>query len=203
MPLHIQPLLLLYSYKCHTMTSVVAEIESSGVQIENIPGRCTCLCQTVDVGVGKSLKTRARPHLWEEWMVEHCTTATAPLKPPLQLLMSQWITDSAKQICECNGIVRNSWQHAVFSYFPNETFAAVAPAAADAMDNDGAFLKMLMISTLMLMTVILMTMIVSNAVQFIKGKNYGYISLSFIIIIIVSPHFLRNFRLQGFCKPTG
>jgi hypothetical protein len=58
------------------------------------------------------------------------------LKPPLRLLMSQWITDSTKQICKSNGIVRNSWQHIEFSYFPNETVAAVAPATADALDND-------------------------------------------------------------------
>ena len=79
--MHIQPQLLLERYKCHTMASVFADIEALGVQIENIPGRCTGLYQPVDVRVGKPLKTRAR-HLWEEWMVEQCTTATAPLKPP-------------------------------------------------------------------------------------------------------------------------
>jgi hypothetical protein len=50
--------------------------------------------------------------------------------------MSQRIADFAKQICESNGIVRNSWRLGEFRCFPNETVAAVAPAAADAMDND-------------------------------------------------------------------
>ena len=50
--------------------------------------------------------------------------------------MSQWVTDSAKQICESNSIVWNSWRHAEFRYFPNEMIAAVAPATAGAMDND-------------------------------------------------------------------
>jgi hypothetical protein len=57
--MHIQPLLLLDSYKCHTMASVVADIEALGIQIENIPGGCTGLCQPVDVGVGKPQRTRA------------------------------------------------------------------------------------------------------------------------------------------------
>ncbi len=62
-PKHIQPLLLLDSYKCHTMASVTGSIEALGVQIEIIPGGCTGLCQPVDAGIGKPLKSRAR-HLW-------------------------------------------------------------------------------------------------------------------------------------------
>jgi hypothetical protein len=37
-PEHIQPLLLLDSYKCHTMASVTGNIKALGVQIEIIPG---------------------------------------------------------------------------------------------------------------------------------------------------------------------
>ena len=72
-PVHIQPLLLLDSYQCHTMASVTGDIEALGVQVEIIPGGCTGLCQPVDVGIGKPLKRRAH-HLWEEWMIDQCTT---------------------------------------------------------------------------------------------------------------------------------
>jgi hypothetical protein len=61
---HIQPLLLLDSYKRHTMASVTGNIEALGVQIEIIPGGCTGLCQPADVGIGKPLMSRAH-HFWE------------------------------------------------------------------------------------------------------------------------------------------
>ena len=134
-PEHIQPLLLLDSYKCHTMASVTGSIEALGVQIEIIPGGCTGLCQPVDVGIGKPLKSRAR-HLWEEWMIDQCTTNNGQSRPPSRLLMSQWISDSVNRLRRSDTLVRNSWQHAEYSYFPNETVAAAAvDEAADAPDN--------------------------------------------------------------------
>jgi DDE superfamily endonuclease len=63
-PANIQPSLLLDSYRCHTMAPVTEEIEAMGVQIEIIPGGCTGMCQPIDVGIGKTIKTLAR-HLWE------------------------------------------------------------------------------------------------------------------------------------------
>ncbi len=116
-PEHIQPLLLLDSYKCHTMASVTGSIEALGVQIEIIPGGCTGLCQPVDVGIGKPLKSRAR-HLWEEWMIDQCTTNNGQSRPPSRLLMSQWISDSVNRLRESDTLVRNSWRHAEYSYFP-------------------------------------------------------------------------------------
>ena len=44
-PEGIVPLLLLDSYRCHVMASVVNEIQDLGVEVEHIPGGCTYLCQ--------------------------------------------------------------------------------------------------------------------------------------------------------------
>ena len=49
------PLLFLDSYRCHIMGSVVMAIQNLGVEVEQIPGGCTYLCQPVDVGVNKPL----------------------------------------------------------------------------------------------------------------------------------------------------
>jgi DDE superfamily endonuclease len=138
-PVHIQPLLLLDSYKCHTMASVTGDIEALGVQIEIIPGGCTGLCQPVDVGIGKPLKSRAR-HLWEEWMIDQCNTNNGRSRPPSRLLMSQWISDSVNRLQESDTLVRNSWRHGEYSYFPNEEAVAAAAVdeAADAPDNGAA-----------------------------------------------------------------
>jgi hypothetical protein len=51
--------------------------------------------------------------------------------------MSQWVSDSVNSLRESDTtLVRNSWQHAEYSYFPNEAVAAAAvDEAADAPDN--------------------------------------------------------------------
>ncbi len=67
-PPGIVPLHLLDSYSCHMMKSTVNAIEDLGVEVEHIPGGCTSLCQSVDVGVNKPFKSRIRK-LWEEWMI--------------------------------------------------------------------------------------------------------------------------------------
>ena len=56
-PAGIRPLLLLDSYRCHMMGSVVSAINQLGIDVEHIPGGCTGLCQPIDVGVGKPFKT--------------------------------------------------------------------------------------------------------------------------------------------------
>ena len=57
-PHNIIPLLLLDSYRCHMMASVVNEIQDLGVEVIHIPGGCTGLTQPVDVGVNKPFKCR-------------------------------------------------------------------------------------------------------------------------------------------------
>ena len=61
-PEDIVPILILDSYRCHMMASVVQKIQQElGVEVKHIPGGCTFLCQPVDVGFNKPFKDR----LWE------------------------------------------------------------------------------------------------------------------------------------------
>jgi DDE superfamily endonuclease len=119
-PPGIQPVLFLDSYQCHMMASVVNDIQQDlGVQIETIPGGCTGLCQPIDIGIGKPLKSRAQ-HLWEEWIINEGIN-NAVVRPPSRLLLSHWITDSMQRIRDSTpSIVCNSWRHGAYSYFPNE-----------------------------------------------------------------------------------
>jgi hypothetical protein len=50
--------LILDMYRCHMMSSVVQMIQELGVEVQHIPGRCTSLCQPVDVGFNKPFKDR-------------------------------------------------------------------------------------------------------------------------------------------------
>ena len=61
------PIIFLDSYRCHMMASVVDAIQELGVEVEHIPGGCTCLCQPVDVGINKPFKKRIRD-LWQMWI---------------------------------------------------------------------------------------------------------------------------------------
>ncbi len=119
-PAKIQPVLLLDSYRCHMMATIVQDIEDSGVKIINIlPGGCTGLCQPVDIGIGKLLKSRARHH-WESWMIDEGINNVVS-RPPSRLKLTEWITESAQGIQQSAAIVKNSWRHADYSYFPRNT----------------------------------------------------------------------------------
>ena len=109
-PIDIQPLLLLDSFKCHTMARATGELNKAlGIQQVNIiPGGCTGMCHPIDVAIGKPLKTRAR-HLWEEWMVTECADGRGASHSASQLQMSQWIADSAVQLIHSSeSMVRNT-----------------------------------------------------------------------------------------------
>ncbi len=52
-PPGIQLVILLDAYRCHIMASAVAKISELGIEVIHIPGRCTGLCQPLNVGVNK------------------------------------------------------------------------------------------------------------------------------------------------------
>jgi hypothetical protein len=59
-PDNVVPLLILDSYQCHMMASVVQRIQELGVEVKHIPGGCTSLCQPIDVGFNKPFKDPLR-----------------------------------------------------------------------------------------------------------------------------------------------
>jgi len=112
-PPGVIPLLILDSYRCHLMSSVVDLIEDIGVQVEHIPGGCTSLCQPVDVGIGKPLKDRVRRQ-WEAWMLEQGPQSI--FRHPSRETVATWTINSLSTIGV--DIVQNAWRHHDYSYFP-------------------------------------------------------------------------------------
>ena len=108
--------LLLDSYKCHLMSSVVHAIQDLGIEVEHIPGGCTGLVQPLDVGVNKPLKNRIR-RKWEEYMLEEGLAMTVS-KPPPRQRMATWVTESLDDLSE--HIVKAAWRRNGYSYFPQE-----------------------------------------------------------------------------------
>jgi hypothetical protein len=63
-PAGILPILFLDLCRCHMIASVVGMIQDLGVEVKDIPGGCTSLCQHVNIGVNKPFQIRIRQH-WE------------------------------------------------------------------------------------------------------------------------------------------
>ena len=116
LPAGIRPLLLLDSYRCHLMGSIVSKINDLGVDVEHIPGGCTGLCQPIDVGVGKPFKTRVRK-AWEEWMLEKVETSITVIPTPTRREVTDWVLQGVAGFTGTR-ICYNSWRHGEYSYFP-------------------------------------------------------------------------------------
>ena len=115
-PEGIVPSILLDSYRCHLMATIVNAIQDTGTEVEHIPGGCTGLTQPVDVGIGKPLKNRIR-RFWEDYMLETGLQQVLS-KPPSRAVMAGWIVESLRSLSTT--LVKNSWRHGHYSYFPNE-----------------------------------------------------------------------------------
>jgi hypothetical protein len=85
-----------------------------GVEVQHIPGGCTSLCQPVNVGFNKPLKT-CIPHILESWMIfegmVHEMTST-----PTCLEVTGWI---ANAFCQLKGtkMVKNAWLKTGYKWF--------------------------------------------------------------------------------------
>jgi hypothetical protein len=115
-PDHVVPLLILDSYRCHMMGSVVQRIQELGVEVQHIPGGCTSLCQPVDVGFNKPFKDRVR-RVWHNWMtakaVVHGTT-----RSPTRLDVATWVAHTMEEMKGEGGIIRNAcWRKTGYEWF--------------------------------------------------------------------------------------
>jgi hypothetical protein len=110
------PILFLDSYCCHMMASVVTRIQDLGVEVENIPGGCTGLCQPVDVGVNKPFKNRIRDQ-WEAWMIEE-GLRNGTTSPPTREHIVRWTQHASNTLPP--EMIRNAWRHGDYTWFPNE-----------------------------------------------------------------------------------
>jgi transposase len=117
-PEHIIPILILDSYRCHMMASVVTKIQELGIEVKHIPGGCTSLCQPVDVGFNKPFKDRVRRQ-WVSWMiaegVNHGTTSA-----PTRRDVATWVDRAMAEMKSEVGIIRNAWLKTGYEWFPKE-----------------------------------------------------------------------------------
>jgi hypothetical protein len=117
-PDHIIPLIILDSYHCHMMALVVTRIQELGIEVKHVPGRCTSLCQPVNVGFNKPSKDRVQRQ-WMSWMITggviHGTTSL-----PMRHDVAGWVYQMMTEMKEEVGIIRNTWSKAGYKWFPKE-----------------------------------------------------------------------------------
>ena len=105
-PPGIIPVILLDSFRCHIMASVVNVIQDLGCKVVHIPGSCTGLVQPLDVGYNKLFKMRIRT-AWEEYMINNmCVNGTIALS--LREEVSHWISEAYWDL-EGSPIFKNAW----------------------------------------------------------------------------------------------
>ncbi len=110
----VVPVQLLDNYKVHKMVSVEDKLREIGVEAYFIPGRCTSVAQTVDIGVGKPFKDRLRAN-WMDWAIE-LSKEIIDFLPQSHEQVIEWIDTSSAEISREN--IRNSWLKGGISYFP-------------------------------------------------------------------------------------
>jgi hypothetical protein len=113
-PLGIIPIILLDSYHCHIMASVVNLIQDLGCEVVHIPGGCTGLVQPLDVGYNKPFKT-CLCAAWEEYMINDMRKNGSILSPSRKAA-SAWISE-AYWFLEGSLIVKNAWLKTGYSWF--------------------------------------------------------------------------------------
>ncbi len=111
-------LLILDSYQCHMMASVVYKIQELGVEVKHIPSRCTFLCQPVDVGFNKPFKSRVQK-MWIKWMIaEGINKGTTSL--PTRHGVAVWVEEAMAQMKEERWMIKNAWLKMGFEWFDKE-----------------------------------------------------------------------------------
>ena len=110
------PILILDAYRVHQMGSVVNRIQGMGIEVVHIPAGCTYLCQPVDVGINKPVKSRLREK-WEDWMTEGEGIVDGKAKEPTRKIVAEWLVDIYTNIPEEMG--KNAWKKMDFEWFSN------------------------------------------------------------------------------------
>jgi hypothetical protein len=91
-PPGINLIILLDSYRCHIMASVVNMIQDLGCKLVHIPGGCTGSVQPLDIGYNKPFKTLICT-AWKEYMINDKSKNGSILSPSLEEV-SHWISEA-------------------------------------------------------------------------------------------------------------
>ena len=80
----------------------------------HIPPGCVHLCQPVNIGINKTIKTRTREK-WEDWMLDESGIVDCTAKKPSRKLVVEWLAEVYASVPP--QISRNPWMKKEFEWF--------------------------------------------------------------------------------------
>ena len=101
------PILILDAYRVHQTGSSVNRIQSMRIEVVHIPAGCMYLCQPIDVGINKPIKSHLRQK-WEGWMTKGDGIVDGVAKEPSRKLVVEWIVQVYEEIPEEIGEMREN-----------------------------------------------------------------------------------------------
>ena len=113
LPPEVTPLLVLDSFRVHMMGQIVEKIQGLGIEVQHIPGGCTYLCQPIDVGVSKPVKS-AFADQWDDWLDVGVLTDGNTMATPSHKLIATWVV-KAYWMLESE-ICHNAWKKKDFEW---------------------------------------------------------------------------------------
>ena len=64
-----------------------------GIEVIHIPTRCMYLCQPIDIGINKSIKTQLH-NKWEKWIVDGEGIVDGKAMEPSRKMVAKWLSTS-------------------------------------------------------------------------------------------------------------
>ena len=110
----VVPILILDAYCVHMMGTIMNCIQFLGIEVIHIPAGCMYLCQHVDVGINKSIKTMMRGK-WEDWMLDGDGLLNGVAKEPSRKMVAKWLLYVYKNIP--GQTARNAWMKKGYEWF--------------------------------------------------------------------------------------
>ncbi len=93
----VVPIRILDIFCVHMMGNILNRIQSLRIEVIHIPAGCTYLCQPVDVGINKTIKTAMREK-WEDWVIDVDGLVNSVAKEPSRKIVMEWLFDVYKNI---------------------------------------------------------------------------------------------------------
>jgi hypothetical protein len=87
-----------------------------GIEVKHIPGRCTSLCQPVDVGFNKPFKSRIQK-MWIKWLINEGINQGTTSLPTRRNVAICWVNKAMGQMKKGQWIIWNTWLKMGFEGF--------------------------------------------------------------------------------------
>ena len=113
LPPDVTPLLVLDSFCIHMMGSIVEKNQGLSIEVQHIPGGCTCLCQPIDVGINKLVKSSLEDQ-WKDLLdAENLKDGKAMTTPSCKLIRT-WVVEAYWMLN--SEICKNAWKKKDFEW---------------------------------------------------------------------------------------